>query len=61
MPQSLPGWIETLGAQTLRRAAQLWRLAAGPDLHVTLVIARTANRARMRRTGAGLFNSRVER
>jgi len=64
MTRSLPGrWIESLAARARRRVAQLGRLVIGPDLHVTLVIARAAHQARTRRMGAaaGLFNSRTER
>lgn len=57
MARSISGWIETWGVQ----ARLLLRLAVGPELHVTLVIARAASQARMRRAGAGLFISRTER
>ena len=57
------GWIDLLGARARRRVAQFGRLVAGPDLHLTLVIARAANRARMHRAGiaAGHSFSRTER
>ena len=57
------GWIDLLGSQARRRIGQLGRLVAGPELHLTLVIARAANRARMHRAGiaAGHSFSRTER
>jgi len=57
------GWIDLLGARARRRIAQFGRLVAGPELHLTHVIARAANQARMRRPGAaaGHSISRTER
>jgi hypothetical protein len=59
MTRSMPRRMETLGTQGRWLAALLGRLVAGPELHVSLVIARTAKHARMRRTG--FFIARAER
>jgi hypothetical protein len=64
MKRSEPtGWIEKFAAGVRRYVAPLGRLALGPDLHVTLVIARAAIRARRRRAvvAAGHSPFRTER
>nr|AWL98704.1 hypothetical protein CIT40_00810 [Bradyrhizobium amphicarpaeae] len=57
------GWIGNAAGAIGRRAIWLGRWLAGPELHVTLVIARAANQARRRRSlgAAGHFPLRTER
>ena len=57
------GWIENFGTGVRRCVTRLGRLAVGPDLHVTLVIARAVVRARRRRAidAAGHSPLRTER
>ena len=61
MARSMSGWIETLSALARRGAVRFLRAAIAPELHVTLVIARAASRARVRPYDAGHLVSRTER
>lgn len=62
MTLSMSGrWIEMMEVRARRFAAQLGRLLTGPELHVTMVIARAVAQARMRGARAAADGSLISR